>query len=222
MDLALEFDGLEKPEWAEAVVQSILLMVKQKDPFTYYHCCRVGSAARKLATFVGMNSVEQEIAEYSGLLHDVGKMSTPDSVLLKPGRLDKDEFELMKSHVEQSVKSIEHLQHVPFFRFLVPGIRYHHEKIDGSGYPFGLKGEKIPYIARLLSVVDAIDAMSNSRPYRTGLSEEKVVQELLDWSDIQFDGNLVRQYLKLRDIEKSVSEDKEPKTFSEILLKAAA
>ncbi len=185
------------PEWASSIANSILQTVKEKDPHTFFHCCRVGRGSRQLAKAMGLNEFEQTVLEYSGLFHDVGKVGIPDSILLKPGRLDHDEIEIMKAHPIKSASIIDPITHNSFFRFLLPGIRYHHEKIDGTGYPFGLVGERIPLPARVIAVVDTFDAMTNVRPYRKPLPKEKVLQELLDFSGSQFDQQLVKTFLKL-------------------------
>ncbi|MGE0762078.1 MAG: HD-GYP domain-containing protein [Bdellovibrionales bacterium] len=185
------------PEWATQIANSILLTVKEKDPHTFYHCCRVGRGARQLAKAAGLNEFEQAVLEYSGLFHDVGKVGIPDNILLKPGRLDREEIEVMKAHPIKSAAIIDPLTHNPFFRFMLPGVRYHHEKIDGTGYPFGLVGDRIPLSARLVAVVDTYDAMTNVRPYRKPLPKDKVIQELKDFSGRQFDAQLVKVFLEL-------------------------
>ena len=92
---------------------------------------------------------------------------------------------------------IAHLQHVPFFRFLMPGIKYHHERIDGGGYPNGLRGEAIPLFARIICVVDSFDAMTNARSYRQPLPEERAVAELQQFAGVQFDERLVREFVRM-------------------------
>nr|HMN70164.1 HD domain-containing phosphohydrolase [Bdellovibrionales bacterium] len=129
--------------------------------------------------------------------HDIGKARIPVEILVKPGRLDKAEIEVMKSHPELSAEMIMAWQHVPFFRFLLPGIRYHHEKIDGGGYPNAIRGEAIPLFARIIAVVDGFDAMTNQRPYRNPLPEEKAIQEIRDFSGKQFDMRIAAEFLKL-------------------------
>lgn len=194
-----EGDGVawdDIPTWAADAANAILQTVKEKDEHTFFHCARVGRGARKLGRAMGLNEYEQAVLEFSGLFHDVGKVGIPDSILLKPGRLDKEEIDTMKSHPVKSVQIIEPLSHIPFFRFLIPGIRYHHEKIDGSGYPFGLVGERIPLMARVISVIDTFDAMSNTRPYRKGLPLDRVKQELIDFSGTQFDAQIVKTFLE--------------------------
>ncbi|MCB0362388.1 MAG: HD-GYP domain-containing protein [Bdellovibrionales bacterium] len=184
------------PEWANDVTNSILQTVKKKDPFTFYHCCRVGIGSRKLAKAMGLNEFEQTVLEFSGLFHDIGKVGIPDDILLKPGKLTAEEVDIMKVHPIKSAEIIDPLSHIPFFRFLLPGIRYHHERIDGNGYPFNLIGERIPLPARVIAVVDSFDAMTNRRPYREPLSESKVIKELVDYSGSQFDANIVKVFLE--------------------------
>jgi len=184
------------PDWASEVATTILQTVLKKDPFTFYHCCRVGQAARKLGKALSLPEFELAILEYSGLFHDIGKVGLPDHILLKPSRLDENEHNIMKNHAEMSVDIIRPLTKHAFFRFLIPGIRYHHERFDGKGYPNGLMGEKIPLIARAVAVVDAVDAMMHTRPYRQGLSWDYVQKELVDYSGTQFDPNMVQVYLE--------------------------
>lgn len=183
------------PSWAADAAAAILQTVLKKDPYTFFHCCRVGQNARKLGRALGVPEFELAIMEYSGLFHDIGKVGLPDNVLLKPGRLNEEEYLLMKNHAEMSVEIMRPLTKHAFFRFLVPGVRYHHERFDGKGYPVGLKGEKIPLVARTIAIVDAVDAMMNTRPYRQGQSWDYVKKELIDYSGTQFDANLVQVYL---------------------------
>jgi HD-GYP domain-containing protein (c-di-GMP phosphodiesterase class II) len=186
----------EIPAWAADAASSILQTVLKKDPFTFHHCCRVGLGARRLGKAMQLSNYEQALLEYSGLFHDIGKVGLSDSILLKPGRLTADEFNMMKDHAQMSVDIIRPLTRHAFFRFMIPGIRYHHERFDGKGYPNGLMGEKIPLLARTIAIVDAVDAMMHVRPYREAQSWEYAQKELLDYSGTQFDPNLVRIFLE--------------------------
>lgn len=197
------------PDYALDVAKQLLDEVKAKDPFTFQHCCRVGRGSRQLAKSMGLNEFEQAILEFSGLFHDIGKARIPTEILTKPGRLDPKEIEIMKSHAELSVEMIRHLENVPFFRFMLPGIRYHHEKMDGQGYPHAMRGEQIPLFARMIAIVDSYDAMTNVRPYRNPLPLEKAVQELKDFSGRQFDGNLVTHFLDLMPYLPKIAADSE-------------
>lgn len=201
------------------IALALLQGVKVKDPFTFYHCCRVGQAARQLAKAMGLGEQERTLIEYSGLLHDIGKVAIPDRILLKPSSLTGEEFEVMKSHAELSVEMLEPFLERPFFRFVVPGVRYHHEKFNGKGYPFGLRGTEIPLAARIIAVVDTVDAMTNTRPYRKALSMEKAFQELRDFSGTQFDPDVVAAYLSAQENKKEM--DLEPAELIEKIIKAA-
>lgn len=211
------------PDWAAAEAEDLLAQVKEKDLFTFSHCCRVGRGSRKLAKAMGLNEFEQAVLEFSGLFHDIGKVKIPLEVLCKPGRLEKPEIEVMKAHPQYSAEMIAHLEHVPFFRFMLPGIKYHHEKVEGSGYPYNLRGEAIPLFARLIAVVDAYDAMINARPYRNPLSEEKAIKEIKDFSGRQFDERIVRQFLDyLPYMKKELEQDSADDIIVTKLLKKAA
>ena len=185
------------PSWIVGVTRSILYAVKLKDPDTFFHCCRVGRQARQLARAMGLDEQQQTILEFSGLFHDIGKVGIPEHILLKRGRLEEEEMKEMMKHPQMSALIIEQLQgESSFFKDLLPGIRCHHEKFDGSGYPFNLQGEKIPLNSRIISVVDAVDAMTHERIYRSARSMSEARKELVDFSDIQFDKAIVRIYLE--------------------------
>lgn len=209
------------PDWAFDVAKEMLESLKQKDPFTFYHCCRVGRGSRQLAKAIGLNQFEQAVIEYAGLFHDIGKSQIPNEILMKPGRLDRAEVEIMKSHAELSVQMLQHLTHVPFFKFIMPGVRYHHERMDGAGYPHGVFGENIPLFARVICVVDSYDAMTNNRSYRPSLSEEKAVKELLDFSGRQFDSQLVKPFLEILPSVKDGKENTSDEMVVARILKAA-
>jgi HD-GYP domain-containing protein (c-di-GMP phosphodiesterase class II) len=210
------------PDFSLEVAQEILQKVKDKDPFTFFHCCRVGRNSRKLAKALGLNEFEQAILEFSGLFHDIGKLKIPNEILCKPGRLDKQEIEVMKAHPQMSAEMIQHLDHVPFFRFLLPGIKYHHEKIDGGGYPNAMMGDAIPLFARLIAVVDSFDAMTNVRPYRNALPEEKAISEIKQFSGTQFDVHIAKAFLEfLPEIKKEEGKDEKEEIVISRLIKAA-
>lgn len=184
------------PFWAIQLSQSLLQNVKQKDVYTFEHCCRVGRSAKRLAKAMGLSKYDQHRLEFVGLFHDIGKVGIPDAVLLKKSSLNDEEYKKIIEHPLKSVEIIKPLTNVPFFRSLMPGVRYHHERIDGKGYPFTLRGERIPLAARIVAVVDAVDAMLNSRPYQEGHSWDYVVDELRAFSGKQFDARIVKIYLE--------------------------
>jgi HD-GYP domain-containing protein (c-di-GMP phosphodiesterase class II) len=184
------------PDWVFDSVSSLMLSLRLSDSLTYNHCFRVGEGSRRFAEALGLNEYEQKVAEFSGLLHDVGKCGISKSILEKPARLDEREMKTMMEHPVLSAKIIEPLAHHQFFKDVMPGVLHHHERIDGLGYPYGLKDEQIPLFARLILIVDTYDAMTETRPYRKGLPKERVFDELQKFSGKQFDQALVKIFLE--------------------------
>ena len=184
------------PTWAYDSVKGFLECLKTVEPTTYEHCLRVGEYSRKLARDIGLNEYEQKVAEFSGLLHDIGKMGVDKEVLLKPGRLDPKELDIMRSHSSISEQIIKPLATNPFFGQLLPGIRGHHERMDGEGYPDKKIGDEISLFARIILVVDTFDAMTENRVYRKGLPPEIAFAELKRCGGSQFDAQLVKAFLQ--------------------------
>ncbi len=184
------------PEWAYDTARALMQALNVVDPLTYNHCCRVGEMARKLARDAGLNEYEQKIAEFSGLFHDIGKIGISQEIIAKPGKLDPKELDIMRNHPVLSEEIIKHLSANPFFKELLPGIRGHHERFDGEGYPDKIIGERIPLLARVILIVDTYDAMSETRAYRKGLPDDIVYSELKRCSGTQFDSQLVRIFLQ--------------------------
>ncbi len=183
------------PEWSKAVTKSILETVKAKDPYTFFHCCRVGRSARLLGKAAGLNEYQQLVLEYSGLLHDVGKVGIPDNVLFKPARLTEPEMHMMKMHPVKSLQVIKPLMFSDFFKDVSKGVELHHERLDGRGYPYGFNAKDISEIVRMVTLVDAVDAMITTRPYRKAMPIERAFEEIRNNSDTQFDKNLVTIFI---------------------------
>jgi HD-GYP domain-containing protein (c-di-GMP phosphodiesterase class II) len=184
------------PDWASLVAKTLMKALWERDPYTYGHCRRVARTARLLAQSAGLNEKDQKIIEFSSMFHDIGKMGIPDHILLKPGRLTREEMAIMMSHPVRSEEIIAPLVDVPFFKSMLPGIRHHHERIDGKGYPDGIVGEKIPLIARIILISDTYDAMTTTRPYRKGMEPDVAYKELQTFAGRQFDPKLVEIFLK--------------------------
>lgn len=184
------------PDWAQLVAKSLLQALKERDPYTYGHCRRVARHARLLAQAAGLTEAEQASVEYASMFHDLGKMGVPDSILLKPGRLTPEEDAIMRAHPVKSAEIVSPLAKVPFFKGVIPGIKHHHERFDGKGYPDGVWGEHIPLIARIILIADTFDAMTTTRPYRNGLHVEFAYKELKLFAGRQFDKQLVDIFLK--------------------------
>lgn len=187
---------IEIPDWADYVAKSLLQALRERDPYTYGHCRRVSRNARLLAAAAGLSEREQRIIEYSSMFHDLGKIGIPDSVLLKPGRLTTEEEALMRAHPLKSAEIVGPLSKVPFFQATLPGIRHHHERMDGAGYPYGITGDQIPLHARIILIADTFDAMTTTRPYRKGLAFEIAYKELKTFAGRQFDPHLVKIFLE--------------------------
>lgn len=150
-------------EDSERIIQSLGLSVEARDPTTGNHCERVGALAAKLGQRLNVSDDSLVSLRQAGFLHDIGKIGVPDSVLLKAGSLDEVEWVFMRRHPEIGVAIIAPLRTLGN---AVPIVRHHHERWDGAGYPAGLRGDAIPFEARLFQVVDAFDALTNRRPYR--------------------------------------------------------
>jgi len=174
------------------VVKVILKSLEEKDAYTKSHSLRVTEYALMLGTAYGLDKDSLEQLELASLLHDIGKIGVPDRILKKPGRLTKDEFEVMKSH---PTKSSEMLEDITTLKHIAPFVKHHHERFDGTGYPEGLKGQDIPIFARILLIADTFDAMTSTRPYRKGLDLEITIAELKKCSGTQFDPQLVEIFI---------------------------
>ncbi len=169
-------------------IEALALAIEAKDHTTHDHLQRVRVYAIEVAKELGMSPEEMEALQAAALLHDIGKLAVPEHIISKPGRLTPAEFEKMKIH---PVVGAEILEHVRFPYPVVPIVRAHHEKWDGTGYPFGIKGEAIPIGARVLSAVDYLDALASDRQYRKALPLEEVIKSLSGESGKAFDPKVV-------------------------------
>lgn len=165
-----------------------------RDPYVHGHAQHVARYAVLIAQEIGLHAERIQSIEQAALLHDIGKIGIPETILFKPARLTDDEYELMKQHAALGaalVQEIESLQH------LAPFIRYHHEFYNGHGYPDGLAGDQIPLEARIISAADAIEAMASDRPYRSALDAVAILSELEKHSGTQFDPRIVESFTKI-------------------------
>ena len=177
------------------LANSLAGAIDAKDPYTKGHSTSVSRYSEALARAVNLPEDEVQRIKLGALLHDVGKIGIPENVLKKPGKLEGDEWEIMKQHpvigAEKVLKPNEAL------RDLIPIVKYHHEHIDGSGYPEHLKGEKIPLAARIVAVADTYHALISDRPYRKGMSVDKACEILKDGAGKLWDADLVRQFISI-------------------------
>jgi len=182
-------------ESAESVVFTLAASIEAKDPYTEGHCDRLSRYAVALGERLGLCEEDRVALRRGGVIHDIGKVAVPERLLLKPGPLDVHERELMEAHTIIGDRICAPLE---LFRQVLPIIRCHHERQDGSGYPDHLRGDQIPLIARVLQTVDIYDALTTDRPYRKALSSERALAILHDevrrgW----WDGALVDEFEKL-------------------------
>jgi diguanylate cyclase (GGDEF)-like protein/putative nucleotidyltransferase with HDIG domain len=179
-------------------IEALALAIEAKDSTTHDHLQRVRIYATEIGKEVGMEAPDLEALKAAALLHDIGKLAVPEHIISKPGKLTPEEFEKMKIH---PVVGAEILEEVQFPYPVVPMVRAHHEKWDGSGYPFGLSGEEIPMGARILSVVDCLDALASDRQYRRALPLDEAMKIVSDESGKSFDPVIVdilsRRYVEL-------------------------
>lgn len=173
-----------------------------RDKETEGHSLRVTEMAERLARSMGMKEEDVVQVRRGALLHDIGKMGVPDAILLKPGALTDEEWEIMRLHPTYGYKM---LAPIAFLRPALDIPHYHHEKWNGTGYPDGLKGEEIPLAARIFAIVDVWDALRSDRPYRAGWPEEKALQHIQEQSGTHFDPQVVDAFMRL------ISMDRETK-----------
>lgn len=174
-------------------VRSIISALEAKDPYTYGHSLRVAEYALLMGRGFGLCEDDLILLELGALLHDIGKIGTPDHILLKPGPLTTQEFEVMKKH---PIQSAEILSHIELLKEVVPIVRSHQERVDGKGYPDHLKGEEIPLLSRMVYIADAFDAMTSDRPYRSAWTDDKAYAELRNCIAIQFDEKLTKIFIE--------------------------
>ena len=165
-------------------IQAIARTIDAKDEYTNGHSTRVGYYSRLIAENLGLSEEEVDNIYYIALLHDIGKIAIPDKILNKPGRLTDDEFAVMKSHTTRGAKILKGISTIPH---IIEGAKSHHEKWDGTGYPDGLKGEEIPYVARIICCADCFDAMATKRVYKEPISIENIAQEFKRCEGTHFD-----------------------------------
>ncbi len=163
----------DRLEPVEAVLVAMARCIEGKDANTHGHCERLSDYASRLGRQVGLGAADIEALRLAGIVHDIGKVAVPDAVLLKPGPLSDAEWAIMRQHPLEGQRICSGLTS---FQRVLPIIRHHHEKRDGSGYPDGLRGEDIPITARVLQIVDVFDALTTSRPYRTAVSPARALE----------------------------------------------
>ncbi len=175
------------------VVSSLAAAIDAKDTYTKGHSSSVSRYSEALARAINLPSNEVERIKLGAMLHDVGKIGIPEQILRKPTALSDDEWQIMRQHPAIGADKV--LKPNKSLHDLIPMVKYHHEHIDGSGYPYGLKGDEIPQSARIVAIADAFHALISDRPYRKGLSVTKACEILKMGAGVQWDKDLIRQFI---------------------------
>lgn len=184
----------ELTESTEALLRTLITLIEQRDGYTRGHAERVADLAVMLARDLGYSHDEVQTVRHAALLHDLGKVCVPLEVIRKPGRLTREEFDEIRRHPGIGARV---LGDVDALRPALPGIRHHHERVDGGGYPDGLVGDEIPQLVRVVSIADAFDAMTSTRSYRKALPVTEALGRLVEASGTQFDAALVQRFARL-------------------------
>jgi putative two-component system response regulator len=189
-------------------VNAIIEALEAKDSFTLGRSRRVTYFAMQMVDYFKMSPAEAEKLELAGLLHDIGMIGVPEEILNKTGKLTNEEYDTVKCHVKDGIKILEDIKQL---KAVVEIIKYHHERYDGNGYPYGINGDEIPLSSKIISVADAYDSMVSKRSYRDSLTHELAMKNLYDQSGKQFDPIVVTAFdaivLKALDGIASIDED---------------
>lgn len=175
--------------------------IDARDPYTYHHSNNVTRYEVAMAKEINLGEKKIENIRYAGLLHDIGKIGIKDSILTKPGKLNDEEYNQIKSH---PLKGEEIIKSLPFLKEITKMVRHHHERFDGKGYPDGIKGERIEIGARILAIADSFDAMTTKRVYRDPMTLAQAREELIKNKNTQFDSSLVDYFIQILEKEPAI------------------
>jgi HD-GYP domain-containing protein (c-di-GMP phosphodiesterase class II) len=173
--------------------ESLAEAIEKRDPHTGGHTQRVTLYSQAIAKYLHLNSSERKWVKITSVLHDIGKIGIEDDILKKPEQLSPEEFDIIKRHSNMGAEIIEHVRQL---REIIPGVKYHHEQVNGGGYPDGLRGEDIPILAKIVAVADTYDAMTTDRPYRKAMDKKVAIDELKRCSGTQLDKNVVEAFIQ--------------------------
>ena len=183
---------------SESVIATLANAIEAKDEYTVGHNVRVADYASRLAQKAGFSAKEQSVVKKAGILHDIGKIGVPDSILTKTGPLTDEEFAKITRHPVNGDKILKPLATM---REIREAVLHHHERYDGKGYPSGLKGENIPLLARIIAIADSYDAMTSTRAYRKALGKETAITELQNMAGKMWDPQLVELFIEMIELE---------------------
>lgn len=184
----------ELKETFYGVTEALAETIEKRDPYTGGHTKRVMDYSLRIGKSLGLIGTEFENLKLAAILHDIGKIGIRDNILLKQDRLSPEEINYMNQHPHYGAEIIKHIKQL---KDVIPGVEYHHEKYDGSGYPCHLKDKEIPVIAKIIAVSDTFDAMTTDRPYRKALSTQDAFKELEKGIGTQFDREVVEAFLRI-------------------------
>jgi putative nucleotidyltransferase with HDIG domain len=190
----LKKNSEEISELNEGLLVTLSEVIDLRDPYVLGHSKQVSKYATQIAELLGLKEKQIELIRKAGLLHDIGKLGIAMEILTKPGKLTRDEYEIIKNH---AALGGELIKNSPSLRQLAPIIRHHHEYFNGQGYPDKIAGNQISIEARILAVADAVEAMTSDRPYRKALKPDQVIAELNKNSGTQFDPLVVEQAIAM-------------------------
>jgi HD-GYP domain-containing protein (c-di-GMP phosphodiesterase class II) len=186
----------ELNEMARKLVEGLSEAIEKRDSYSGGHPQRVLKICMAIAKYLPLSSEEKRQLTLAAILHDIGKVGITDHILSKNGMLTVEEMEIIREHPRAGAEIVGHIKQL---RPIIPGIKYHHEHYDGSGYPEGLQGEEIPLIARIIAVADTYDAIIHERSYQKGMSKSEAVAEITDNAGTQFDPNMVEAFAQALD-----------------------
>ncbi len=187
-------------------MRALVQAIEEKDTYTRGHSERVAGIVELVARELGITEHEVEYLRFGSILHDVGKIGIPESIVKSPKPLTDGEYKIIQKH---PLKGLEILQHIPFIKEHMYLIRSHHERWDGKGYPDGLRGEEIPLGAQIVAIADAFDAMTSSRPYRKGLPPKQAAREIKKGMGTQFSSDVVHAFLSVFDKNPNLQSEKD-------------
>jgi putative nucleotidyltransferase with HDIG domain len=191
---------------ANGVIEGVLAMLKARDEATCAHSHATGAWCRRLSEAMGLSAGTSDIIVKAGVLHDIGKIGTPDEILFKRGPLDTAEWATMQKHAEYGAQILSEL---PTLAAYAPIVKAHHERWDGKGYPLGLKGEQIPFEARVVAVADAFHAMISDRPYRPAIGQREAMEILREGRGTQWDAEVVDAMIAMLDAPRTAASRRE-------------
>lgn len=185
---------LERSHWE--LIQALAQAIEAKDSYTSNHVGRVRDLSVEIARTIGLNREQTRVIAIAATLHDVGKISTPDRVLLKPGPLTDEEYEIMKLHAPNGAQILRNIHSLP--PGVEPMVRHHHERWDGKGYPDRIAGKDIPLGAQIISIADCYDAMTYDRPYRKGFPQQEALKKMEMGCGTQFNPKLLCAFFAIQ------------------------